>query len=243
MRSSRILALSAAAGVLVAAILGIFSWSSPTAVSVEAIRFPVPLDVSSTTTTTTSSSSLTEPLALLEPDLTDLGTTTSSTTTTTAATTTTPATQAPVPDPEPEPEPDPAPAAETTTTVAEQEPSGGPNAEHEADFASRINGFRADQGVGGLKRDGSLDSRARGWAERMASNGDLSHSDIGSLLPPWSIAGENVGMGGSVGDVFSALKASSGHRENMLGADYTHFGVGVWVDSDGTIWTAHVFTG
>jgi uncharacterized protein YkwD len=75
----------------------------------------------------------------------------------------------------------------------------------------------------------------------MAGDGGLSHSNLGSLVPPWSAAGENVGMGGSVKAVFSALAGSSGHRANMLG-DYTHFGVGVWVDSDGVIWTAHVFT-
>ena len=84
-------------------------------------------------------------------------------------------------------------------------------------------------------------SRARSWAERMAGNGDLSHSDLSSLLPPWSAAGENVGVGGSVKGIFGALADSSGHRANMLG-DFTHFGIGVWVDSEGRIWTAHVFT-
>jgi uncharacterized protein YkwD len=75
----------------------------------------------------------------------------------------------------------------------------------------------------------------------MAGNGDLSHSDLSSLLPPWSAAGENVGVGGSVKGIFGALADSSGHRANMLG-DFTHFGIGVWVDSEGRIWTAHVFT-
>jgi uncharacterized protein YkwD len=75
----------------------------------------------------------------------------------------------------------------------------------------------------------------------MANESGLSHSDLGSLLPPWSAAGENVGTGGSVESVFGALAGSSGHKANMLG-DFTHFGIGAWVDSDGTIWTAHVFT-
>jgi uncharacterized protein YkwD len=140
----------------------------------------------------------------------------------------------------------PTTAAPTTTTAppsttAPPASQAGPNGEFEAQFASRINDYRSGNGLGGLSRDGSLDSRARSWAERMAGNGDLSHSDLSSLLPPWSAAGENVGVGGSVKGIFGALADSSGHRANMLG-DFTHFGIGVWVDSEGRIWTAHVFT-
>jgi uncharacterized protein YkwD len=53
--------------------------------------------------------------------------------------------------------------------------------------------------------------------------------------------GENVAVGGSVSSIFGGLTASSGHNANMLG-DFTHIGVGVWVDSSGTLWTTHVFT-
>jgi uncharacterized protein YkwD len=136
------------------------------------------------------------------------------------------------------------PATEATTTTAPPPPpaQGGPNAEFESQFASLINSYRSSNGLAGLSRDGSLDSRARSWSERMANNGGLSHSDLGSLLPPWSAAAENVGMGGSVSSVFDALAGSSGHKANMLGG-YTHFGVGVWVDSAGVIWTTHVFAG
>jgi uncharacterized protein YkwD len=118
----------------------------------------------------------------------------------------------------------------------------GFNSSFEADFAASINSYRSSKGLPGLSRDGSLDSEARAWAKRMASRGDISHSDIGRFLPPWSAAAENVGTGGSVSSLFGALKGSSGHRANMLGS-YTHFGIGVWVDESGTLWTAHVFTG
>jgi uncharacterized protein YkwD len=53
--------------------------------------------------------------------------------------------------------------------------------------------------------------------------------------------GENVGVGGSVSSIFSGLTNSSGHNANMLG-DFTHLGVGVWVDASGAIWTTHIFT-
>ncbi|MGH8870411.1 MAG: CAP domain-containing protein [Acidimicrobiia bacterium] len=136
------------------------------------------------------------------------------------------------------------PATVATTTTAPPPTTvvqGGPNAEFEAQFASLIDSYRSGNGLGGLIRDGSLDSRARSWSEGMAESGGLSHSNLGSIVPPWTAAAENVGMGGSVGAIFDALAGSSGHRSNMLG-DYTHYGVGVWVDSSGAIWTTHVFT-
>jgi uncharacterized protein YkwD len=75
----------------------------------------------------------------------------------------------------------------------------------------------------------------------MAAQGSLSHSDLGRFLPPWTSVGENVAVGGSVSSIFGGLTASPGHNANMLG-DFTHIGVGVWVDSSGTLWTTHVFT-
>jgi uncharacterized protein YkwD len=174
-----------------------------------------------TTTTTT------------EPDLQQAGQPTASESTTTAP---------PPSDSEPPPSSQP-PASEATTTTAPPPPPdpGAPNGEFESQFASLINSYRSNNGLSGLSRDGSLDSRARSWSEQMAGAGGLSHSNVGSLLPPWSAAAENVGMGGSVSAIFDALAGSSGHKANMLG-DYTHYGVGVWVDSAGVIWTTHVFT-
>jgi uncharacterized protein YkwD len=230
MRNSRLFALSAFA-LLVMAFVGMINLGSPPAVSVEAIRQPALL---TTTTTTTISSSAGVTDQSLVPDLTDLGTTTSSTTTTAPASTDAGSRDATA-STEAKAEPDP------PTTEARTTPEAGPNPEFEGQFASKINSYRSSEGLGDLRRDGSLDSRARDWAKTMADNGSLSHSDLGNLLPPWSSAAENVGMGGSVSALFDALRGSSGHRQNMLG-DYSHFGLGVWVDSDGIIWTAHVFT-
>lgn len=131
--------------------------------------------------------------------------------------------------------------APPTTSPPTTAAAGGYVSGAESDFASKINSFRSSNGQSGLSRSGSLDSYARSWAKKMAQSGGLSHSNIGSLLPPWSSAGENVGVGGSVGSIFDALVGSSGHRSNMLG-DFTHMGVGVYQASDGSLWTAHVFT-
>lgn len=150
-----------------------------------------------------------------------------------------------------------APITTLTTTAAAEQPTetqpkeaappqptfaAGFNAEYESAFAANIDNLRSSEGLPGLTRDGSLDAEARSWAQRMAERGDLSHSNIGRFVPPWSSAGENVGRGGSVSSLFDALAGSSGHRSNMLGG-YTHVGIGVWVDGSGTLWTAHVFTG
>lgn len=170
--------------------------------------------------------------------------TSSSTTTTTIATTTTsqPARSAPTTAPaSPAPPQTSPPTTSAPTTSPPSTAAGGFESGAASDFASRINSFRGSNGLPALSRDGSLDSYARNWAEKLARNGGLSHSNLSALLPPWSGAGENVGVGGSVGAIFDALVASSGHAANMLG-EFTHMGVGAYRDSEGALWTAHVFT-
>jgi uncharacterized protein YkwD len=157
------------------------------------------------------------------------------TTTTTAA----PTTSAPSSAPETS---SPKPTSPTTTQPAPPTTAveSGFVASAESDFASRINSLRSSNGLANLSRNGSLDSYARAWAKQMAERQKLGHSDVSSLIPPWQAVGENVGKGGSVGPIFDALAASPGHIENMLG-DYTDFGIGVYRDSNGVLWTAHVF--
>jgi uncharacterized protein YkwD len=239
MRISPLFGLLAVA-LLVAGLAGVLLSDEAPALSVEAIRENAPIASTTTTVTVTTTGIIARP-ADQEPDVDSYGVAVADlgpTTTTVAV---------PVEAPSKTPSSNPAPpttqpgVVATTTTAPPPVVESGPNADFESQFASRINAFRTSSGLSDLTRDGSLDSRARAWAERMADKGGLSHSDLGSLLPPWSAAGENVGTGGSVKSVFGALAGSSGHKANMLG-DYTHFGTGVWVGSDGTIWTAHVFT-
>lgn len=127
------------------------------------------------------------------------------------------------------------PPATTTTTKA-----GGfvPSAENE--FASNINSYRSSNGLSSLSRSGSLDSYARSWAEQMAADGSLSHSNVDSLLGQWSAVGENVGVGYSVSSLFDAFIDSPKHEANIVG-DFTHMGIGVYQDADGALWTTHVF--
>jgi uncharacterized protein YkwD len=160
-----------------------------------------------------------------------------STTTTVATTTTAEAKQSPTTEARKEsPNTTSPPTTAPPTTAA-----GGYDSGAESDFASRINSYRENNGKSSLSRDGSLDSYARSWAKKLAENGGLSHSNIGSLVPPWTSVGENVGSGGSAGQIFDALAGSGPHTSTMLG-DFTHFGIGAYRDSSGLLWTAQVFT-
>ena len=163
--------------------------------------------------------------ALTEEAVERSSTTTSSTTSTTVA---------------PKPTAKTSKKSSPTTTAPPAQPQGGIDAACESDFRGRVNSLRASNGLSSLSSNGSLKSRARSWAQRMAEAGSLSHSNISSLIPPWVAAGENVGMGGSVGSIFSSLTASGGHLHNMVG-DWTDLGVGCWADGSGVLWTTHVF--
>lgn len=165
--------------------------------------------------------------------------TTTSTTSTTIAVASLPA---PAPAPAAKPEPPP-----PTTTTTQPPPSNSIEPRFmpglEAEFQGRINSLRSANGLAALSRDGSLHARARDWAKTLAAKGSLQHSNVGTLVPPWSTAGENLGKGGSVSVIFDLLTGSSSHYENMVRTTFTSIGVGVWMDAEGTLWTVHVFAG
>lgn len=236
MRHPRVLA----AFVVILTLLGVTAFAA----TLEPPEDPAPVVVAPATTTTTAPDFevLVESHQLdsaEESDLTDeaIYRSTSTTTTTTTTTTAPPSTTATTAAGSGKAKTSPTTSPPTTKASSQ----AGYLSSAEKDFASKINSYRSANGMASLKRDSSLNSYARSWAKKMAQSGKLSHSNIASLLPPWSSAGENVGTGGSVSSIFGALKASSGHRANMLG-DFTHFGVGVFRDANGVLWTAHVFT-
>jgi uncharacterized protein YkwD len=186
--------------------------------------FPT-ITVASSTTTVPASTTTARPVTI---------TTAAVTTTTTAPVTTT--TTAPVATTAP-------PATTTSTVPVTTAATGSFSASAESEFISKINALRASVGVAGLAANGELNNYARWWAKQMADSGNFSHSDIASLLDPWSTVGENIGYGPSVTSVFNALAASTGHYNNMVDPRFTSVGVGAYVDSTGRIWTAHVFGG
>lgn len=193
-----------------------------------------PLGSSDTTTTTTQAF----------PTVTNASSTTTGPVTTTTTRPVTTTTSAPVTTTTTTPVTTTAPPATTTSTApVTTAATGSFSAPAESEFISKINALRSSVGVAGLAANAELNNYARWWAKQMADSGNFSHSDIASLLDPWSTVGENLGYGPSVTSVFNALVASSGHYNNMVDPRFTSVGVGAYVDSIGRIWTAHVFGG
>jgi len=198
---------------------------------------PVPTSTTSTapsTTTTdvapstTTSTTAAPPTTTTKPAPTTTTTKPAPTTTTTKPAPTTTTTVAP-------------PPTTTTTTAA---PGGGSfSGGSESQFVSLINSVRADLGVPALSVSSSLTTYARDWSFHMSDTNNFAHSNIGSLLGPWSTVGENIAYGWSVTSMHNALVASPGHYANLTNPSFTHIGVGVWIESGGKIWTTHVFGG
>ena len=115
----------------------------------------------------------------------------------------------------------------------------------EAVLAGLVNGARSSAGLPALAVSGALSDVARSHSASMAASGTLSHSGnaagaVGSVVSDWTSVGENVGVGGSVAEVHSALMGSASHRANILG-DFTVLGVGVVRGGDGRVWVTELF--
>ena len=78
----------------------------------------------------------------------------------------------------------------------------------------------------------------------MGSQGNLYHSNIGSLLGPYNYVGENIAMG-SAGVPDSALHInwmhSQAHRDNILAPGFRNVGIGVYCAPNGSIWATQEF--
>ena len=119
-----------------------------------------------------------------------------------------------------------------------------PSASSEADqLVSLVNAYRAANGMAGLSQAGDATSKAQQHSSDMAAQGGLSHSSslASGMQNDWTALGENVGLGGSVGQIESMFEASSPHRANLLNAAYTQIGVGVAWGGDGQLYVTEVF--
>jgi uncharacterized YkwD family protein/spore coat assembly protein SafA len=108
-----------------------------------------------------------------------------------------------------------------------------------------VNQERAKVGLKPLQMDWELQRVARTKSQDMASKGYFSHQSptYGSpfdMMKQFGIsyrsAGENIAQGQrNPQEVMNAWMNSSGHRANILKADFTHIGVGY--ESNGNYWT------
>lgn len=100
----------------------------------------------------------------------------------------------------------------------------------------RINALRRAHGLRELAMEGTLTLVAQAYSERMGREGFFGHvapdgSDLRGRLKAaganWRVAGENLGMGPGPLAAHFGIEHSPGHRHNLLGAQFTHAGIGV----------------
>jgi uncharacterized protein YkwD len=113
------------------------------------------------------------------------------------------------------------------------------------DMLGWMNTARSDHGAVVLDRGWRLRQLADDHSRQMADAGQIFHTaSLGSKLTfvSWSVAGENVGAGGTMRALFDAFMKSDAHRDNILRRGYRRVGIGVYAH-DGFLWVTLIFVG
>ncbi len=113
------------------------------------------------------------------------------------------------------------------------------------DMLGWVNAARSTRGVVSLDPRWRLRKMANEHSRQMANAGRIFHTtSLGSKLTfvSWSVAGENVGAGGSMRALFDAFMKSDAHRDNILGRGFRRIGVGLHAQ-DGFLWVTLIFVG
>ncbi|WP_353713522.1 CAP domain-containing protein [Arthrobacter sp. K5] len=137
--------------------------------------------------------------------------------------------------------------ASITGVLLEAQPALAASTQPEIDAAiaqilRETNAERAKAGLNPLVLTPKINAVAQSWSEQMAAKKSMTHNPgYSSGIPqPWLRAGENVGHGYTTSTIVGAWMASEGHRNNILG-DFTHIGLGYWVDATGRAWFTQNF--
>ena len=111
----------------------------------------------------------------------------------------------------------------------------------EADLACRVNSEREAVGRSSLRLASDLTKIARAHSVRMADRNHLHHNpNLATEVTGWTALAENVGRGGSIGSIHTALMDSKAHRSNILDGRMTEMGIGV--ERRGTtVWVTQIF--
>jgi uncharacterized YkwD family protein len=139
----------------------------------------------------------------------------------------------------------------TTTNTPTSTASGTLTAD-----ASKIlqlcNAERAKVGARPLAANADLTKLANMKSQDMAKNNYFSHQSptYGSpfdMMKTYGIsymyAGENLAINQSADGAFNAWMNSEGHRRNILNADFTEIGIGIYPKGDGSIYYTQEFIG
>jgi hypothetical protein len=110
------------------------------------------------------------------------------------------------------------------------------------DVFLRVNDERRARGLAPLVWHEGLAALAGQWSEHMIAN-SFGHSTAGFRAhPEFAGTGENIAMGQPDAMVAHVgWMESDGHRQNILGADYTAIGIGIVCRNDGRMWATQIF--
>ena len=148
----------------------------------------------------------------------------------------------------PKPTPTPAPT-EVPPFTDEDYTTGSITAQEENAFLL-LNQDRAANGRSALELDPALCDLARLKSRDMYLNHYFSHTSptygsAAQMLSAYGYAftsvGENIAHHATVEKAQAAFMSSSGHRQNILGSQWTKVGIGVWEDSQGFVYVTQLF--
>jgi uncharacterized protein YkwD len=112
------------------------------------------------------------------------------------------------------------------------------------ELARLVNVERADAGLGPLSVSTCAGGYAVAWSKHMAGTGEFSHQSLTPIMSGCSArgAGENIAYGGnSAAQFMSMWMNSAGHKANILRGSFTHIGVGVARNANGTWYATQDF--
>lgn len=129
--------------------------------------------------------------------------------------------------------------ARTTTTTTVTAPTASLISATDA-YENRLltltNAARTSRGLRPLTKSGCATTVAGNYAYRLAQLGALVHNSMTKVASTCGAgaAGENIAYGNvSADQMFQMWMNSSGHRANILRADYTSMGMGAYKTSSG----------
>ncbi len=117
--------------------------------------------------------------------------------------------------------------------------------ERRSRMLSLTNHDREKRDKASLTLNAALSRYAERHSRKMAAQGHLFHStDLAARLKglDWSMGGENVGVGPTLGGLESAFMKSAPHRKNILRKAFDHVAIGV-VRAKGSLWVTVIFYG
>lgn len=117
-------------------------------------------------------------------------------------------------------------------------------------LAESVNQERISQGISPLPVDRELSALARDKSRDMIDNRYFAHESpkLGKAAQmlkdagyEFTSVGENIARNGSVEKAHAALMSSSGHRQNILGSQWTRMGIGIVNDANGFPYVTQLF--